>query len=83
MRGGELGVVMTGGGCRWGAVVGKILKGGTVVALGGCIDLVVSQFHALTSFPPASWKYLETQVCVQTGAVLAISASFGLSFSQS
>lgn len=54
-----------------------------VVALGRCIDLVVSQFPALTLFPPASWKHLETQVCVQRGAVLAIFASSGFSFFQS
>lgn len=68
---------------RWGAVAGKNLKEETVVALGGCIDLVASQFSALTSFPPASWKHLETQVCVQSGAVLAIFASSDIPFSQS
>lgn len=55
---------------RWGAVVGKSLKEQTAVALGRCIDLMVSQFPALTSFPPASWKHLETQVlCSEWGSI--------------
>lgn len=51
---------------RWGAVAGRNLKEETVVALGSCVDLVMSQFPALTSFPPASWKHLETQVRAQS-----------------
>lgn len=68
---------------RWGTVAGKNLKAETVAVSGGCIDLVVSQFPALTSFPLASWKHLETQVCAQSGVRLAVFASSGLSFSQS
>lgn len=49
MRSGELGSGEPAEAIRWGAVAGKSLEEETVVALGGCIDLMVSHLPSLTT----------------------------------